>query len=349
MSNQYPKISIIIPAYNAALTLERAVYSVIKQKKENVEVIIVENGSTDNTRAIAQQLAKSNENIIVITSQKGVSTARNMGLKVASGEFITFLDADDILNDQAIDNIQNQLLNDCDLSIFKIKMGNRQLIESQQRSVYSGNDLKKGISKIICQPTQFMQVVGNIYKKSIIDINDIYFDDTMHISEDSDFTFRYLAYVKSLEIIDTVIYCCFGDNKQSITRQHNPNKLNQMIDALTKTYEKSKLFIETNQLHAAYRQYVLMNLNVLMVREIFSKQVVEPFHVRLKKMAHLVNQQPFANAIKETRLTKNAFQFSMLPIIFLKYHMGILAAIIYRIRAIQNDKIELPNIKEVNK
>ena len=97
--NEKILISYIIPAYNAADTLERAVESITHTcNMEKYEILIVENGSTDYTNSVALKLIqKYGENIKLIHSEKGVSRARNEGLKNARGEWIVFVDADDYI------------------------------------------------------------------------------------------------------------------------------------------------------------------------------------------------------------------------------------------------------------
>lgn len=94
--SSYPLISIIIPCYNAELSLSKCLNSVIHQTYRNLEIIIIDDGSTDASAEIYKEFQESDKRIIVIKqSNSGVSRARNMGLKTASGEYICFVDSDD--------------------------------------------------------------------------------------------------------------------------------------------------------------------------------------------------------------------------------------------------------------
>lgn len=94
-----PRVTVIIPAYNAAPYLGQAIQSVLDQTHADLEIIIVDDGSTDNTHAIAQDYARQHPNRIRVISQtnQGVALARNAGIDAASGDFFQFLDADDQL------------------------------------------------------------------------------------------------------------------------------------------------------------------------------------------------------------------------------------------------------------
>lgn len=97
------KISVIIPAYNAAYTIARAVGSLQIQDFDAIEIIIVDDGSTDDTYAISEELADSDMRITIIRKENGgVSSARNAGLGIARGEYVMFMDSDDVLHPDAL-------------------------------------------------------------------------------------------------------------------------------------------------------------------------------------------------------------------------------------------------------
>jgi glycosyltransferase involved in cell wall biosynthesis len=92
-------VSVIIPTYNAGMCIEQAINSVLTQRyKANIEIIVIDDGSTDNTRALVSEMSMHHKQIIYVTNvrQKGPSGARNTGLLRATGEYIAFLDADDV-------------------------------------------------------------------------------------------------------------------------------------------------------------------------------------------------------------------------------------------------------------
>ncbi len=109
------KISVIIPAYNASLTLRDAVESALKQGDAIAEVIIIVNGCTDDTMRIAHQIRDEDSRVIVTESVKGKVPARNKGFEVASHPIIALLDADDIWHDGKIEKQLSSFADDVDI------------------------------------------------------------------------------------------------------------------------------------------------------------------------------------------------------------------------------------------
>ena len=94
-----PKLSVIVPVYNVEKYLSRCLTSLINQTLDNIEIIIVNDGSTDKSDEIIREYKKANNNIIYVTKENGgLSSARNFGLIYATGEYIAFLDSDDYVD-----------------------------------------------------------------------------------------------------------------------------------------------------------------------------------------------------------------------------------------------------------
>lgn len=135
-------VSVIIPAYNASRYIGRAVESVKKQTGLTWEIIIVENGSTDDTYDKCLEYANADDRIKVMQSNKGVSNARNKGLDNASGKWICFLDADDYLYDgafQYISGISQAYETKCvfsDITVVRVKLTGKLLHIKMRISIW---------------------------------------------------------------------------------------------------------------------------------------------------------------------------------------------------------------------
>ena len=111
IENSNKLVSIIVPVYNVADYLERCVESLVLQTYTNLEIILVDDGSTDKSGEICEELARSDERIHVFHKKNGgLSDARNYGIEHCSGEFITFVDSDDRIDLKACENLLNTAL-----------------------------------------------------------------------------------------------------------------------------------------------------------------------------------------------------------------------------------------------
>ncbi|PAV31545.1 hypothetical protein CIL05_02485 [Virgibacillus profundi] len=112
-------ISIIVPVYNVEMYLEKCLLSICNQTKKELEILLINDGSTDNSPSICEEFAKKDPRIVVIhQSSQGVSAARNTGIKNATGELVGFVDSDDWILPDMFENLENILEeNNCDISI----------------------------------------------------------------------------------------------------------------------------------------------------------------------------------------------------------------------------------------
>ncbi|MCI9246439.1 MAG: glycosyltransferase [Clostridia bacterium] len=122
------KVSIVIPMYNSGHTLTRCLDSIINQNYQNLEIVLVDDGSTDNTKEIVEQYMKKDPRIIYIYKENGgVSSARNRGIEHISGDFVTFIDPDDMLAEDVIKDMKNMIeQNKCDFVRFNYYLSNEQ-------------------------------------------------------------------------------------------------------------------------------------------------------------------------------------------------------------------------------
>lgn len=188
--------SIIIPAHNAELYLERCVDSVVEQSYEKKEIIIVENGSTDSTYNVASHLAEKYKIIKIVTTQEsGVSNARNLGLLEASGEVIGFCDADDYYMPGILDNVFNNfILTGADLvvcGIHKISTEGEtdDACYEESGKVWNG---EKFITKVLLDDRVMGSVWNKFFKRDLIknriqDTLKCKFDTQLMLCEDTHF------------------------------------------------------------------------------------------------------------------------------------------------------------------
>lgn len=201
-----PLISIIVPVYNAESTLNRCVDSVVNQKFTDWELLLVDDGSSDFSGNICDEYVSRNNRIRVFhKDNQGVSSARNLGLRNAVGQWILFLDSDDYFLDDAL-NLNYLYEISEDLIVFSyniLKDGNQTSFILKDSVINDNNELEKFIenrlqNKILKVPW------GKLFKRSLL--QDLSFDEKIKVGEDFLFVLNYLFKIRSCRLISKSLY-----------------------------------------------------------------------------------------------------------------------------------------------
>jgi len=245
------EVSIIVPVYNKGIKMFRCIESILKQTKKNYELILVNDGSTDESGKICDDYAKEYASVKVIHQlNQGVSAARNAGLAVAKGKFITFIDADDFVSP---DYLETLILRNEDLAIAgtaytdpegHVTSAVRLPNENIEESVTPQNLVKwfdKGFLYSACTC---------MFRKSVIDSLKLKFDESYTRGEDTVFIIEYAEKCETIRFACKVIYYYvqYGKGGSSTYRIKRENiisldKLNQYLSFwFGKNNVKSELF-----------------------------------------------------------------------------------------------------------
>lgn len=194
-------ISVIIPVYNCEKYLTRCVESILAQKYNGLEIIITNDGSTDNTTYICDHFAKREECITVIhQNNKGVSSARNVALERVKGEYVVFVDADDYLPIHAFSNLINSMKSDADLYMGSVLA----LGEEEPNYMYAKYETITTDTlayEMMCTPkTRLLMsgVWGKLFRTEIIRTNDLRFKETLKNGEDGYFIADYMRCINRI-------------------------------------------------------------------------------------------------------------------------------------------------------
>ena len=225
--------SVIIPVYNAENSLDRCLISLLKANRTDVQIILINDGSVDNSEAICKKYASTNPNVFYMYQKnQGVSSARNKGIGSAKGKYILFVDSDDYVADNYFSSI-DELVNteDCDLGMFQVRWFGKRDAESQLK-----DGEWRGTSAVatICtwmREKKLYSLWSKVFRKELIKKNNLQFDESISISEDVCFVFLYCLHANCVKSISKTIYCVSEENDNSLSRQHKENLGEKLLTA----------------------------------------------------------------------------------------------------------------------
>lgn len=202
------KISIIIPIFNSEKYLKECINSVLQQDYTDFEIILINDGSSDNSATICEEYVKKYKNIKLYSQKnQGVSAARNYGLNKAKGKYIFFLDSDDTMCSDMLSSVDMYLNDNTDLLIGNIVHWNT---EQHKEYIETNTKFITGFKNIydICEAYALKeyQIPWNpyqsIWRRDVIVSNNVYFDTKLTVGEDCDFFFNFIKYVQKLRVLN---------------------------------------------------------------------------------------------------------------------------------------------------
>lgn len=235
------KVSIVVPVYNIEKYLPECIESIIAQTYKNIEIICIDDGSTDNSAEVVRSFMKKDERIVFVQQKNGgLSCARNTGIENATGEYIVFVDGDDWIDSETV---ESALKYDADLvlwsytSEFGEKSVKKEIFsEDKEFNLIECKNLLQrrmiGLAgKELAKPENFDAVVtawGKMYRTDIIKDNKLFFVDTKIIgTEDAFFNLQYTQFCKKAFYINKSFNHYRKDNRNSLTRTYKPNLFSQ--------------------------------------------------------------------------------------------------------------------------
>ena len=280
-----PLISVIVPVYNVEKYLDRCVESIVNQTYTNLEIILVDDGSPDNCPAMCDAWAERDNRIKVIHKENGgVSSARNIGIKAATGDYISFVDSDDYISALMFETLYSNFDLDIDLvcslyydfDLVKAPHINEFVkrffvYQNCEDLLIKGNRvaLENYFSGLFISFSPF----GKLYKNRIITDNNILFDESKKIGEDYIFNYYYLLHSHSVISLNNYLYYYF---QRSDSAFHNIsiNVINrwennvELLSSIEQIFGRDRVFISClkwhfNDLFSILKQLLLSNNKTL--------------------------------------------------------------------------------------
>lgn len=325
-----PLISVVIPVYNVSKYLKQCLDSIVNQTYKDLQIILVNDGSTDDSLSVCEEYQELDPRVIVISQvNKGVASARNIGIENAKGDYITFVDSDDWLVEnclfQLIDKSNKYDLVCCSYNrVFSDFVKIRKLnLEGLFDAVFIQRRIVGLIEAELKDPSQADSLVtawGKLYTSSIIKHHNLEFIDLNVIgtSEDTLFNIQYLNFCKNVYVIDQPLVNYRKFNVTSLTSSHKEKLFDQwktlyaMIIDVIKT--KDPVF------HIAFNNRVCLSVIGLGLNESLNKNGFLVIHKRLK---FILNDPLYVEAFKKLHISyfpihwKFFFFFAKYKLVFL--------------------------------
>ena len=222
-----PKISVVVPVYNNERYIDRCLVSILKQKMQDFEIIIVNDGSTDNSEKIINEYIEKYPKKIKYYSyqNRGISYTRNFGIKHCEGDYICFVDSDDYIDDNLFEKLEEYIQQNVDLIKYKcIKVNeNYEEIEKIDGPIFDCVSGEKAFNELYAKDVLMETLWLYLYKREFFKKNNLYFpEDKYH----EDWAIVPYSIVIANSVISTNIYgYYYVQSCNSITRNNSDEKI----------------------------------------------------------------------------------------------------------------------------
>lgn len=289
--NKEIKISIIVPVYNVKQYLNQCIDSIIDAYRDGIEVILVDDGSKDESGKICDEYSNKYDFIKVVHRENGgLSAARNTGIKLAQGKYIWFVDSDDYIENNSIDVLFEVIKKDTDM----IFMNYRQFNSNGETYFYQAFSESDDLN---IEPYKYLNSLGNlsyaaqkfIIKRKLILDNNLFFTEGIY-HEDEDWTPRAVCIAKSFTTVMEPLYNYRVGNPNSITGMLNPKKVLDKIIISKNLYNRIKENNISDDMSKFFKTRIAHNyVAALNEAAMYDKEVRTKLLSELKKEKYLLD------------------------------------------------------------
>ncbi|MCR5809461.1 MAG: glycosyltransferase family 2 protein [Clostridiales bacterium] len=289
------KYSIIVPCYNTASTLEKTVNSIRNCGLKDFEILLIDDGSKDKTPALCDRLAEAAENVRCIHKENGgVSSARNLGLREAVGEYVWFFDSDDLVDSGSMDRA-GQIIEEFapDMLMFGMsfdsyvgkRMYQRLELYYDKEALMTIHDVDSNLSELY-RDNMLTPCWNKLIRSSILKDQCVGFDPNLHVMEDLLFSLNALKHCRSIYVFPRVIYRYYQGNGSGDERAAARLKRIPDLPAYMKPFEEA----------LSGHQDILNDLFFMLLRQKISRQSPN----EMKETAQTVCASQYAKQCRKT-------------------------------------------------
>lgn len=316
-------ISIVVPVYNVSLYIDKCISSIIAQSYQNIEIILVDDGSSDGSEIICDRYAKLDKRVTVIHQKNaGVSMARNKGIVVSSGKFLMFVDSDDYINPKTCELLLETIKKDSSDIVFSryLKTStfdecffNYNLLPSTCLSMKESLDMIVDLSY-----PEGVNAVAKLYKSSIVKKH--MFKQGYPLGEDQDFIFSVLLDCKKISFVDAILYYYVYRDNSAGHNHVNVNNEKKLFDIYKNIQLKMESHYCSDLNFEVFRiiQSNLTSLNKMIKAKVYDYNFIKILCVDIKSNTFKILFSNFKNS-KKFQLLLAGWIFPIYKKIYIKF------------------------------
>ena len=326
-------ISVIIPVFNNEDYLKECIESIINQSYKHLEIILIDDGSTDNSKKICDEYAQRDSRIKTIhKANEGVSQTRNLGIDMATGEWITFIDADDYIEKDFIEKTMKSALEEkCDIVIT----GYRRLRGEKEETICKKESYMLNGREFLLEALSPQEGVGfsamKLIKKSII--KDVRFDSRLKVGEDALFNIMLSENIERAFYLNKDIYI-YRVNQVSVVKRYDQDYAKKYLQSMqiNKEYITNK-FKDDKEVVQKLNNFIAFHVLLIAVNYSFSFKNKEKH--KIKGFKEICNIPEFKEGISRSNYDNISFTRKV-ALFSIKHKLYATMALISIVRQIQN-------------
>ena len=324
-----PLVSVIVPIYNCEEYLNKCVESIVNQTYKNLEIILVDDGSIDNSLKMCTEWSKKDKRIKVIHKKNGgVSSARNVGIDSATGKYISFVDSDDWIDPnyykKMIEIVLNQKADIVQCSYNRILKTAKEKI-SLKKGIYNNEEM---LIMALNPQTGIGFCHMKLYNKKVVD--GILFDESLLVGEDALFNENIASKKLKLIVIDEALYN-YRINQQSTTKRYDKNYIKKYEQSMKKSKEYILSMYDNKSIIQALYNYIEFHTLLIAVNYCCNSQNKN----QLQSIKEMTKIQIFNEAIKKGNY-ENLSLTRKICLFTIKHKLYLITKLICNIRQNQN-------------
>jgi len=333
-----PKISVIIPIYNKEFFLEKSIISILQQTEKDIEIILVDDGSTDNSPEICKQFAEKDSRILYKRKEnEGLTATRNYGRKFATGNYIAFVDPDDFIETNAYEQML-KCSNNADIVLSGLihefgKKKKLQVMPQNLNNLYKDSDIRKFIlplflvyGKGIGEDILLGSLEIALFKKTFLEEQNILSTEKITYSEDWLFFLEALLKAQSVAIEHNAYYH-YVHNAQGLTENYSPKLVLDYVEILHRL-DKMSIF---EYVPEQYGKHPNLTYNYLLHSFVNLSGSKESIFVLRKKVKHILDMEYFNSLGQKLNPLNIPFKRRVL-FYLIKFKLSLLLILLYKLK-----------------